>query len=74
MTENITYKVTCEKCDAEFKITNMDEYIDDLPEFCAYCGKPLDEFDMEEIESCALDPDHGPSVSSQHFLTTKMNM
>lgn len=50
MIENINYKVTCEKCDAEFKITNMDEYIDDLPEFCAYCGKPLDEFDMEEIE------------------------
>jgi len=50
MIENIKYKVVCEKCDAEFEIKSKDEYMDEMPSVCPYCGEILDELNIEEIE------------------------
>jgi hypothetical protein len=54
---SIRYKVECESCESAFVVTKYEEddlsYFDnddDMPKYCVYCGKPLDEYNIEEIE------------------------
>ena len=53
----IRYKVQCDSCESEFVVQKFDEdelsYYnddDDMPKYCVYCGRPLDEYNIEEIE------------------------
>jgi len=53
----IRYKVQCDSCESEFVTQRYDEddlsyfdNVDDMPKYCTYCSKLLDEYNIEEIE------------------------
>lgn len=49
MTKMVTGE--CQNCESSFDITYIEELVsEEYPEFCPFCGEPIDELSEEYIE------------------------
>jgi hypothetical protein len=46
----------CENCESSYEVQYAEELVsDDMPEFCPFCGEPIEDLSEEYIEDDDLD-------------------